>query len=158
MSMNIDQIYIANPSTAAPLTALMYLGLSPFGTGDDSAILVSNFLAQIPGYTVIDVSASPQSLVPGSVYITDNGATLVTYTLPVTAALGTTIEIDGKSAGGWTLAQNAGQVIHIGNQTTTVGVAGSLSSTNQWDSVKLRCVTANTTWSVIGGVGNLTVV
>lgn len=47
MSANVKQVYDANPSTTAPDSALMYLGLSPYAPTDNSAILVSNFLAQI---------------------------------------------------------------------------------------------------------------
>ena len=158
MSMNIDQVYIANPSTSAPLTALMYLGLSPFGVGNDSAILVSNFLKQVPSATWNDIVASTANLAVNNGYITDNGATLVTYTLPVTAAVGAIFEIAGKSAGGWIIAQNASQVIHMGNQTTTVGTGGSIASTNQWDCVRLVCVTANTTFAVLSAAGNLTII
>lgn len=158
MSMNIDQVYIANPSTSAPLTALMYLGLSPFGVGNDSAILVSNFLKQVPSATWNDIVASTANLAVNNGYITDNGATLVTYTLPVTVAVGAIFEIAGKSVGGWIIAQNASQVIHMGNQTTTVGTGGSIASTNQWDCVRLVCVTANTTFAVLSAVGNLTII
>lgn len=104
-----------------------------------------------------DVASTPQALSVNQGYVTDNGASLVTYTLPSTAALGTIIEISGKSSGGWTITYGTGQIIHIGNSTTTI-TTGSLSSTNQWDYVKLLCVTANTTWNVIGGVGNFTIV
>jgi hypothetical protein len=83
---------------------------------------------------------------------------LTTFTLPATAALGTIIEIVGESAAGWTIAQNAGQNIQYGNVSTTGGVGGSLSSSNQYDTVKLICRLANTTWSVVSSVGVLNVV
>jgi hypothetical protein len=104
-----------------------------------------------------DVASSPQALTVNQGYVTDNGASLVTYTLPAVAALGTVIEISGKSLGGWTITYGASQIIHIGNASTTI-TTGSLSSTNQWDYVKLLCVTANLTWNVIAGVGNFTIV
>jgi hypothetical protein len=83
---------------------------------------------------------------------------LTTVTLPATAALGTVIEIMGESAAGWTIAQNAGQSIQFGNLSTTVGVGGSLASTNRWDTVKIVCRVADTTWSVTSNVGVLNVV
>lgn len=158
MSRNVDQVYITNPSTSAPGTALIYLGLSPYGATNDSAILVSDFLKQVPNSTVVDVVSSTQALANNTIYITDNGVSLVTYTLPSTAALGTVITIIGKSAGGFTIAQNAGQSINLGNKTSTVGVGGSISSTNLNDNLSFMCVTANTTWSVISATGNLTIV
>lgn len=83
---------------------------------------------------------------------------LTTVTLPVVAALGTVIEVMGESAAGWVIAQNAGQSIQFGNLSTTVGVGGSLASTNQWDTVKIVCRVADTTWSVTTNVGVLNVV
>ena len=252
MSMNINQVYIANPITSNASTDLMYFGQSPYGAGNDAAMTYSNFAEQFsgpitasalsevsdtnvtlslsgsPGTALLqsviitagwsgtlsgtrggtgvnngastitlggslttsgayastftmtnttnvtfptsgtlatvgqivtwnDVASGTQALVANQGYITNNGASLVTYTLPATAAEGSIIEISGKSAGGWTITYSTGQIIHMGNATTTV-TTGSLSSSNQWDYVKLLCVTANTTWNVIGGVGNLTIV
>ena len=87
-----------------------------------------------------------------------NNAGLVTLTLPVTAAAGDFVEVFGKGAGGWLIAQNSGQTIHLGNSATTAGVGGSLASTNQWDNIYIVCVTANTTWSARAPQGNITVV
>lgn len=47
MSANIKQVFDDNPSTTVPDTALIYLGLSPFGTNDDSAITGANLFSQI---------------------------------------------------------------------------------------------------------------
>lgn len=252
MSMNIDQVFIANPITTNANTDLMYFGQSPYGAGNDAAMTYSNFKLQFsgpitasalsevsdtnitlalsgsPGTALLqavqitagwagtlsgtrggtgvnngastitlggslttsgafastftmtnttnvtfptsgtlatvgqivtwnDVSSGTQAIAVNQGYITNNGASLVTYTLPVTAAEGSIIEISGKSSGGWTINYATGQIIHLGNSATTV-TTGTLSSSNQWDYVKLLCVTANSTWNVIGGVGNLTVV
>jgi len=78
---------------------------------------------------------------------------LTTYTLPLLATLGTLIEIVGESAGLWTIAQNAGQSIQVGNISTTVGVGGSITATDRYDTIKLICRVANTTWSVTSFVG-----
>ena len=48
-----------------------------------------------------------------------NNASLVTATLPSTAAIGERIILQGKGAGLYKIAQNAGQTIHFGNQDTT---------------------------------------
>lgn len=91
-------------------------------------------------------------------YIPTNAA-LTTLTLPVTAVVGDEIEIIGEGAGNWTIAQNAGQSIQFGNLSTTVGIGGSLDSSNQWDTVKIICRVADTTWSVAQSpVGILNVV
>lgn len=97
-----------------------------------------------------DVTGTSQAMVADGGYVADN-AGLVTLTLPTTAAFGTSINVVGKGSGGWTIAQNASQSIQIGSSVSTVGVSGSVSSTNQWDSVCLICVTANTKWVAFGG-------
>jgi hypothetical protein len=158
MSMNIEQVYTNNPSTSLPLTALMYAGLSNFSAGDDTAITVGNFLLQIPSSTWVDVAGTPQALAANSGYVTDHGATKVVYTLPTTCSVGIILEVAGKSSGGWQITQSAGQNINLGNQTTSTGTGGSLSSSNQYDYVKLLCITANLQFLVIGAVGNLTFV
>lgn len=87
-------------------------------------------------------------------YINTN-AGLTTLTLPAVAAVGDYVEIAGEGAGGWLIAQNAGQSINFGNLVTTVGVGGSLASTNQWDTVRLICRVVNTGWSVLSNIGVL---
>jgi hypothetical protein len=86
-----------------------------------------------------------------------NNAGLVTLTLPAVAALGSIIKVTGKGAGGWRIAQNAGQTIFFGTSTTTTGAAGRLDSTATRDTVELVCVTANNDWNVLSSIGNITV-
>ncbi|CAB4127777.1 hypothetical protein UFOVP97_35 [uncultured Caudovirales phage] len=105
-----------------------------------------------------DVTSTPVTMAPNSGYVSDDGASLVTLTLPAVAAFGSTFKIVGKASGLWTIAQNAGQTIHYGAYNTMTGGAGSLSSTLQYDCVELVCVTANTDFVVQSSIGNLTVV
>lgn len=90
-------------------------------------------------------------------YIANKG-TLLTMTLPTTAAVGTELSMAGMNAGLWKIAQNASQNIKFGNQTTTTGTGGSLASVLTYDCVNLVCVVANTTWVVTSSVGNITIV
>lgn len=92
-------------------------------------------------------------------YVSNAGA-LVTFTLPATAAVGTSLAVAGLGAGGWRVAQNAGQVIHLGPVSSTTGAGGSVSSTNRYDSMEILCVVADTEWVVAPGSekGTLTVV
>jgi hypothetical protein len=87
-----------------------------------------------------------------------NNAGLVTLTLPDTAALGSIIEVVGKGAGGWKIAQNAGETIHFGNINTTTGTGGSLASTATYDAIRCVCTIANTDWTVLSVQGVITVV
>ncbi len=86
-----------------------------------------------------------------------NNAGLTTFTLPAAAVFGDVMKIMGFGAGGWTLAQGAGQYIQYGNLASTVGAGGSVASTNQFDTVTLRCMVANTTWHVEDSVGVLNI-
>lgn len=96
-----------------------------------------------------NVTGTTQAGAADSGYVSNN-AGLVTITLPTTAAFGTAFSIIGAGAGGWKIAQNAGQNVQVGNVSSTVGVTGSVASTNQFDSIDLLCTVANTTWTTLG--------
>lgn len=87
-------------------------------------------------------------------YLT-NKATLLTLTLPTTAAVGSMIRVSGMNAGLWKIAQNASQVIHFGKTDTTTGTGGYLLATQTRDSVELVCCVANNEWNVLSSVGNI---
>ncbi len=111
------------------------------------------------GVTWSTLTSGSTPLADSNGYIA-NGAifTLVTLTLPVTAAVGDTYIILGKGAGGWSVTCGVGQSINVGAVPSTAGVGGSISSTNNYDCVTLTCITANTTWNAYAIQGNLTVV
>lgn len=109
------------------------------------------------GITWTEVTGTTQAMAINTGYILNN-AGLVTATLPSTAAQGSIISVAGKGAGGWLIAQNAGQTIHFGSVNTTTGAGGSLASTNRYDSIQLLVITANTDWLVLSAQGNITVV
>jgi hypothetical protein len=104
-----------------------------------------------------NVATSTKTLANDNNYITNNGASLVTYTLPTVSPQGSVIRVVGFSSGGWTINYSSGQSIIVGSLSTTV-TSGSLSSTNQNDVVELVCTVANTTFTTIAGVGNYTIV
>lgn len=101
-----------------------------------------------------DVAGTTQAAAVNNGYIISN-AGQTTVTIPATAAVGSVFGVAGKGAAGWILQMNTGQIAHLGNSATSS--AGTLTSTNQWDSVQLVCVTANTTFTVLCVQGNLTV-
>ena len=90
-------------------------------------------------------------------YVTNCGSSIVTYTLPATAAFGSIVEILGTSADGWRIFYGSGQLIRLGEIATTI-TTGSISSTNRYDSIKLICTVTNTTWQISSSVGNLNLV
>ena len=85
-----------------------------------------------------------------------NNVGQTTFTLPATAALGSVIEIVATTAAGWTLVENSGQSIVYGNTATTT-TSGSLTTTAVGDTVRLVCSVADTVFTVLSSVGNLTV-
>jgi hypothetical protein len=87
-----------------------------------------------------------------------NSAGLLKFALPTTSSVGDTYQIIAMDTGGWMITQSAGQQIRIGNTTTTSGVVGSVSSSNQGDWIQLVCSVADLSW--IGSIiqGNATVV
>ncbi len=107
------------------------------------------------GFIWNDATGTTQALLTGNGYIADNAAQVV-MTLPATATLGSVIEVAGGAAGGWKIAQNAGQTINHGSVASTAGTAGYVSSNNRCDAVRLLCVVANTTFTIISSVGTVT--
>lgn len=112
------------------------------------------------GFTWSEVTGTSQAAAINNGYITNN-ASLVTVTLPDTAALGSVVRVTGKGAGGWKIAQNASEQI-IWNEggvdgvnETTIGTGGYIQSNDDYDSVELICITANTTWGVLSSKGNI---
>ncbi len=138
---------------AAPVAAAITAGPGATVTNGAGSITIG---VTGGGLTWNDVTGTSQAAVVNNGYMADNAA-LVTITLPTTAALFSVIAIAGKGAGGWQLAQNAAQNVQFGKLSTTVGATGFLASTNQYDCIYLLCTTANTTFTVLNSVGNITV-
>jgi len=128
-------------------------GMAITGSGDDITFSVTSTPFKIQWNVVTNSSAN--LVIDEGVFANNAGG--VTLTLPATAAVGDVIIVSSINAGGWTLAQNAGQTIHIGNQDSTTGTGGSLASTAIGDTVTLVCSVANTDFVVISSMGNITV-
>lgn len=141
-------------STGADPVAATLTGGTGISITNAAGAITINAIGE--GLTWNDITSGSATMVPNNGYLADFG-TLVTLTLPVTAAQFTVIRVQGNAVGGWLIAQNIGQTINFSSTPTTTGTGGSLASTNQYDAVELICVVANTTWNVMSAVGNLTV-
>lgn len=114
------------------------------------------------GITWTEVTGTSQTASADNGYITNN-AGLVTVTLPTTCAVGKIIRVTGKGAGGWKIAQNASQKIIwneggvAGTNETTSGTSGHLDSTDDYDSIEIICITADTVWGVLSSKGNISI-
>lgn len=109
------------------------------------------------GFTWTHVTGTSQVMDANNGYIADNVG-LVTLSLPATSSIGNEIEIIGKGSGGWTISQATGQQIFLGTANSTLGPGGSISSTNDRDSLYMICTVADTEWTIESLIGNLTVV
>ncbi len=88
-----------------------------------------------------------------------NKAGLLSLLLPAVSVVGDMIRVTGMNRNiGWAITQAAGQVIHFGATDTTVGVGGSLASTDTYDSIELVCNVANLEWIELSCQGNITIV
>src|SRR3954465_12062931 len=134
------------------------------GVGTSGQVLTSNGASALPTWTnpasgvIVNQNSSSVTMVAGSAYYINNASTLVTLTLPTSAAQGDTFIIVGGSSGGWKVAQNASQQINLNSTATTSGTGGSLASTNRYNCMTIRCITANTTFVVSDVSGVITVV
>lgn len=103
------------------------------------------------------VTSATQALSVDNGYVGNFGSN-ITYTLPNTSAFGGIIRITNIGVGRPIIAQNALQSINFTSSTTTVGVGGSLTAVEQFASIELVCVVANTSWGVLSATGNWTIV
>ena len=137
----------------APVAATLTAGSGITITNTAGAITIA-----AGGASYVDQTATSVTMAVNTTYGANN-ASLVTLTLPATAVVGSIIKVLGVGAGGWLIAQQAGQSIRIGSSVSTVGVGGSVASTNRGDGIELICTTANTGWqAAVGPQGNITVV
>lgn len=159
-----------SPANAETLTADVGGAVGPDGANNINIVSGSGITTSgNPGTNTITISTTSvvttwtriagttQAMAIDNGYIPTNAA-LTTFTLPATAAVGDYVEVCGEGTNGWTIAQNAGQSIQYGNVVTTTGVGGSLSSTNQYDTVRIICRQTDNVWSVLSSVGTLNAV
>ncbi len=143
-----------NPDASDNINLLGGIGISTVGNPATNTI---TFNSTGGGLAWTEVTTTSVSMNPDNGYVLNNIA-LVTATLPVTCSFGSKIKIVGKGTGGWKIAQNAGQTIKFGKFTTITGIGGSLNSINTDDVISLLCTTADTDFTVISVIGNITII
>lgn len=127
-----------------------FVGLLPGSNGD---VLTCNGVGQFNTWeppvggtginTEIIPNAAPPKILESNTYYTSNNSSLQTFTLPIAPSPGDFYKIIGFGAGGWTVTQNAGQSIQVGNSSTIIGVTGSIDSISPKDSIDIYCVDTN---------------
>jgi len=104
---------------------------APFLSGNGTG------LTNVPGriFEVIPTSANIQALA-NTGYLATNDTTAVVVTLPASMRVGETVRVAGSGAGGWIVAQNAGQSIIVANLLDSVGLNWKTNdSTRPWKAV-----------------------
>lgn len=156
-------ITIGNRLASASVTGVASFG-NQFVVTSGAVGLTSNYVTSFNGATgavladavTWSVITADQTAVINRGYFANKG-TLLTLTLPTTAAVGSVLRVSGMNAGLWRIAQNASEVIHFGKTDTTAGTNGYLQSTLARDSVELICCVADNEWNVLSSVGNITI-
>lgn len=127
------------------------------GAGSAGVVVITEYV--LVASTIVttlpwtEVTSATQALAVNNGYVTNRGGG-VTYTLPASGAVGDVIRISGKS-GISTVNQNANQQIVLASASTTVGITGSIASTNTGDCIELICTTGGTStvWRANGQIG-----
>jgi hypothetical protein len=143
------------PVPPDPSNVIFLLGQGNLSVVGDP--LTNTLTIKDTGITAWNKISASQTLVVNNGYFCTGGGVL-SLALPATSQVGDNINVSLVGSAGWSITQGAGQQIIIGNTQTTSGVAGSLSSTQQGDSITLICLTTNLVWVVINSMGNPTVV
>lgn len=101
-------------------------------------------------------TTSTATMVAGTTYINNYTGGQTVYTLPALAAVGDEFVIVGALAGtgGWQVAEATGQTIYLGTVNATI-TTGTLTSSNQFDCITIRCTTANVAFTAVADQGNI---
>lgn len=151
----LNYITLSAPASLATDTAYEWPAAAPGTSGFSLRCTTAGVWSwQSPSLEItVDQTTTPVNMVANIVYIANSGSS-ITFNLPATAAVGDIFEIVGFGAGGWVLQANTGQVVHNAASPTSSG--GTLTTTDRYDCIKIRCVVANTTFVKVRISGTLT--
>lgn len=146
--ISTGDVVLVNSGTINASRLYEQTGAGPFTMGTTD-IIFTRFSLEQTIFTWHTVTGTSQAMTANNGYFSNN-AGLVTLSLPSSSSAGDQISVCGQGIGGWSISQGAGQQIHIGASPSTLGVTGSVSSSDQYDSVNLVCQVANTIWTTNG--------
>jgi hypothetical protein len=153
--LTAGQVLIGTTSSD-PVGATITQGTGITVTSATGSITIANAQSAL---TFNDQTTASVTMTANNSYVIDDASNLVTLTLPTTAALGAQFQVVGFAAGGWKIGQAAGQTIHFRTTNTTAGTGGSLQfSDSQYNCVTLVCSKANTDFTVVSSMGNISYV
>lgn len=107
-------------------------------------------------WNITSVSLAPMVKNNGYICVSPGGA--LTMALPSTASstLGDLLEVTLDGATSWQITQAAGQSIQYNNLTSTVGVGGSITTTDRGNTIRM-VYQATGKWNILSALGTLTV-
>lgn len=141
-----------NTGTATPIAGVVNIvgegTVSTSGSGNTLTISSSSLFSS----QVVTSADNPVYLVPNTIYVA-KGSSTVMFHLPATSDIGDFYKILGYG-NLWQINQGAAQTIYIGITQTTAGFFGTMSATQNHDTVELICVTPSLEWQVSSMIGN----
>lgn len=160
---NVDVADLANGTDGELITWSSTGVAATVAVGTSTHVLTSNGVGVAPTFQAggggggllpwTEVTGTTQQMAVDNGYIANNSS-LVTLTLPATAVVGSVLSVAGKGIGLWRVAQNAGDIIHQNDLSTTTGTGGRIDSATQWDSVSLVCIVADNEWVLMSDPTN----
>ena len=142
------QVVLVNQGTTYTGKAFQQVEPGPYTMGTTSIVFELFNVAQA-AFNWNTVTGTSATMAVNSGYLPNNVG-LVTLTLPTSSVVGDEIAISGQGAGGWIIAQGAGQQVQVGATASTLGAGGSVASSNRYDSIRLVCMVASTLWTTTG--------
>ena len=125
------------------------------GTLDNTEISATSYVCSAADTVWTTVSTASYPMLSNRRYLADRG-TLATLTLPLAPAVGDTVAVTGGGAGGWQLAQNAGQAIVVGDDYSGIvravqpTVTMTAAAPQSWNPIA-----ANTSGSIVYAASTL---
>lgn len=125
------------------------------GTLDAGEISATSYVCSASDTVWTTVSTASYQMLSNRRYLADR-TSLATLTLPATPSVGDTVAVTGGAAGGWQLAQNAGQAIVVGEDDSGVvravqpTVSMTAAAAQSWNPIA-----TNSSGSIVYAASNL---
>ncbi len=105
-----------------------------------------------PGVTWVTVTGTSVQAVSNTGYMANNPTSQVTVTLPASPVMGDIVQVSGVGAGGWNIAQNAGQSVITRDLPGTIGAQWTARGSNRnWQAVASSADGTKLVAAVMGG-------
>lgn len=121
------------------------------GNGANGIVIITEYVSALPMVVTSWVVVTTNTAMRINTGYIANAVSVLNLTMPVTAPVGSLIEVCGiNAAGGWSVILNGGQSIVYGTSTATT----SITSTESSDTLRMVCTIENTEFIVLSADGN----